>query len=122
MAAVLAVGDGAVLSHRSAAALWRIRPGSGLPPDVTSTRRPRARVGITLHYLPLWPDEIATHDGVPTTTPARTIFDLAAHLRPTQLERVMREAEYLRLDSGPSLPDLVARYPGRAGSPTRGSF
>jgi hypothetical protein len=114
LAAVLAVGDDAALSHRSAAAHWGIR-GGGERPEVTAPRRLKRRSGLILHCLPLADDEITQHDGIPVTTVARTIFDLAASLNLHALQRATREAERLRLDAGPSLPDLIERYPGRAG-------
>jgi very-short-patch-repair endonuclease len=116
LAAALAIGDGGALSHHSAAVLWRIRRGSGLPPHVTCPRALRPRPGINLHRLPLADDEITREREIPVTTPARTLLDLAASLGPTALRRAAREAEFLQLAStGPSLPELVERYPGRTG-------
>src|SRR3954463_12665827 len=77
MAAVLAAGDGAVLSHRSAAALWQILPPHGRT-HVTPSRRLQDRDRITFHSQSLQFDEVTEHDGIPTTTVARTLLDLAA--------------------------------------------
>jgi very-short-patch-repair endonuclease len=117
LAAVMAVGGDAALSHFSAAAHWRIRPGAGLPADVTSARRVRPRPAIRLHCLPLAADEVVEHAGIRVTTAARTVFDLAAFLPLAPLARALREAEFLRLADGPSLPELVDRHAGRTGAP-----
>ena len=110
MAAVLATGG--VLSHRSAAALHGIRRSSVI--EVTGRRRRRA--GIRVYESTLRPDEITTVDGIPCTTVARTLLDLAAVAPPHQVEGAINEAEYLRLADHPSLDDLVARYPRRPGT------
>ena len=115
MAAVLAVGSDAVLSHDSAAALWGIRRGRAGPIHVTVSRRLSRRPGLILHRLPLTPDEQTTRDGIPVTTVGRTLFDIAHSLRPRELEQAVREADYRRLSGGPSLPELVERYPRRTG-------
>lgn len=116
MAAVLAVGPDAALSHGSGGALWRVAREPGGLIHVTTPRRPRAQDGIALHCLPLAADEVTVHDGIPVTTPARTLFDIASRVSFAELARAAREAEYLRLFEGPSLPELLARYPGKAGS------
>jgi hypothetical protein len=114
LAAVLAI-DGAVLSHRAAAALWGIRQSDLVEVTVPRGVRPRARIRI--HETTLQPDETSTHEGIAVTTPARTLLDLAAILTPQQLERAANEAEVRRLASPTSLDALVARYPGRPGTP-----
>jgi very-short-patch-repair endonuclease len=115
MAAILASGVGTVLSHRSAAALWRLRPGGPLVEVTVPSRRGRAN-GILRHTSSLMPfDEVTEHDGIPVTTVPRTLLDLAAVLRPRDVERAINEAEVLRLGDALSLPELVERYPGRRG-------
>jgi hypothetical protein len=116
MAAVLAGGEGAVLSHRDAASLWGIRPSSRPRIDVTTPRSRRPRPGIQFHRSSLPPDEVTTKDGIPVTTVPRTLFDLATVLRPRQLERALNEAEIRHLWDELSLLDLLRRYPRRAGS------
>ena len=111
MAAVLAVGPGAVLSHRSAAMLWGIRPSARSAIDVTVDRKVRSREGIEVHRARLAPDEVTVRDGIPVTTAARTLVDLAAVLRPDALNAAARQAEILRLP----YPDL-GRYRGRRGT------
>jgi hypothetical protein len=115
MAAVLAGGDGAVLSHRSAAALWRMRETSR-GPEVTVARHRGTRPGVEYHEAVLRPDEIAVVDGIPATTPARTLLDLAAVLSREHLKAAFQEAEVRRLTSPTSLDALLARYPGRRGT------
>jgi predicted transcriptional regulator of viral defense system len=115
MAAVLAAGPNAVLSHRSAAALWGIRDGGGRDVDVTMARD-RKRPGIRAHRAALAADEITIEDGIPVTTPARTLLDLAEQLTPQRLERAVHEAEYRRLTSPLSLEALLTRHQGRRGT------
>jgi len=114
LGAVLAVGDGAVLSHRSAAALWDLLPAGGAL-DVTAPRILRSRPGLIVHYAVLPEDEVAAERGIPVTTVARTLLDLAAVAKPRWLERAVREAEVRRLGDRPSLDELLARYPHRRG-------
>ena len=116
MAAVLAAGPVAVLSHRTAAALWAIRDSSSGNIEVTAPRE-RRRPGVTVHRAVLPPDERDEHEGIPVTTPARTLLDLAAVLDEHQLARACERAEALRLGSPTSLQDLVDRYPRRPGTP-----
>jgi very-short-patch-repair endonuclease len=116
MAAVLAAGPGAVLSHHSAAALAGIRPTSRSRIDVTVPRTLHATRTLRPHRAVLEPDEITTVHGIPTTTPARTLLDLAAALDLRQLERAMNETEVFRLTSPTSLEHLLDRYPGRRGT------
>jgi hypothetical protein len=117
MAAVLAGGPRAVLSHRSAAALWGIRETGRRDVEVTAPRQRRGRPGIEMHRAPLRSDEVTTHCGIPVTTAARTLLDLAALIDEHQLARAAERAEALRLASPTSLADLVARYPKRPGTP-----
>jgi very-short-patch-repair endonuclease len=118
MAAVLACGPGAVLSHRSAAALWGLRASSSRAIEVTTPRKSRSRGSIHRHFSVLPPDEVTEHRGVPITTVPRTLFDLAAVSSADVVEHALRESEYHRLHDRLSLPDLLARYPGRCGTPT----
>ncbi len=116
MAAVLAAGPGAVLSHRSAAALWGLRRPGG-PIEVTVPRcRPR-RAGFVTRATRLPADEVDVRDGIAVTTVARTLFDLAAVVDPQAVERAFHEAEYRRLPDQVGLPALLERHPGRPGAP-----
>src|SRR4051794_25405956 len=115
MAAVLACGKGAALSHRSAAALWAIRPTSRAAIEVTTPRKLRPRGELLPHCAALPADEVTTLDGIPVTTPARTLLDLAGVLSRSPLERALDEAEVLRLE-GPA--ELLRRHPGHRGAAT----
>lgn len=93
-AAVLACGDGAALSHRSAAALWRLRPEHRGRPEVTVPRRRRPRKGIHIHTSALAASSDATTlHGIPVTTPGRTIVDLADVLIERSVEQALATAE-----------------------------
>jgi very-short-patch-repair endonuclease len=113
MAAVIACGSKAVLSHRAAAALWEIR--HWIPPEVTVPPPHRGRAGILVHQLPLPADEVTTVDGIPVTTVPRTLFDLGAVLSRSHLERAVNEAEIRGLGEELSLSDLVDRHAHRYG-------
>lgn len=115
-AAVLASGGGAVLSHRSAAALWGIRGHSGTAIDVTVPRKCRSAHSIRRHYSLLPADEVTECEGIPVTTVPRTILDMAADSPQEAVESMLREAEYRRLYDALSLWDLLERYPRRRGS------
>ncbi len=98
MAAVLALGPGAVLSHRSAAALLGIRPTARERIEVTApSRRTKPRAGIQLHEASLRPEEITTRDAIPVTLPSRTLVDLCGVLSTDQLRRALEQAEILRV-------------------------
>jgi very-short-patch-repair endonuclease len=114
MAAILAAGPGAVLSHRSAAALWGLRRTTRTTVDVTAPRLCR-RAGIESHRTELPPDEVTIEDGIPVTTAARTLFDLAAVVSAPQIHHALNEAEIRRLTGPVSLDDLIARHPRRPG-------
>jgi len=96
MAAVLACGDGAALSHFSAAGLWGLLAAGGQQIHVTAPRRRRV-AGIVVHWSPL-DGERLRRDGIVVTSPARTLVDLADVAPRRTLERAIDEAEYLRLD------------------------
>jgi very-short-patch-repair endonuclease len=115
MAAVLASGPDAVLSHWSAAALWGIRPNSRSVVDVTDPVKSRTWDGIRRHHKALPADEVTVREGIPVTTVPRTIFDLAATERPEVVESLVREMEFLELRDPLSLRDLVRRYRRRRG-------
>lgn len=117
MAAVLASGPGALLSHRSAARLWSLLPPGDEWPEVTSGRGHRSRRrGIIAHEALVPQDERAVVDGIPVTSPFRTVFDLAAVLDRRGVERAWHEAEVRGLRDRVSLPVLLERYPGRRGA------
>lgn len=115
MTAVLACGDGSVLSHWSAAALWLIRPNSRRRIDITVPRPSRSTGQIYRHISAVPADERTEEDGIPITTVPRTILDLAATESSSAVEGLLRESEYRHLHDRLSLWDLIERYPGRRG-------
>ncbi len=120
MAAVLACGDGAVLSHASAAAVWELRPiGSGaIHVTVPGDPGRKKRAGIRVHRSrTLTPEQTTSHRGIPVTTPERTIVDLARTLSGRPLEQVLDRAEQRadfdqlrKATRSPSLQAQLARY------------
>jgi hypothetical protein len=116
MAAVLASGPEALLSHWSAAALWGIRPNGRTRIDVTVPHRSRSSDHICRHVSLVPADERSVKEGIPVTSVHRTIFDLAATEDLDTIVAMIREAEYLELWDRLSLWDLLDRYPGKRGS------
>src|SRR3954451_9513663 len=96
LAAVLACGHGAVLSHRSAAALWGLRPYSGNPQVIARHAHRRGRL-LVASRSSLPPGECTVHRGIPCTNPERTLIDLATVAKPHEIDRAVREADFLRL-------------------------
>jgi hypothetical protein len=108
LAAVLACGPGAVLSYRSAAALWGLRPSDASRIDVTvpHTCGVRTSAAIVVHRSRR-PVKATTHDGIPVTTPGQTLADLATALPRRALEKVAEAAEANRLHV-----EVDAAHPG----------
>src|SRR5690242_6483804 len=94
MAAVLSAGPGAALSHRSAAAFWAIRSDTRRRIEVTVPRNRRSTSRVEIHRARTRDDETQDENGIRVTTPARTLFDLAAVVPFHQLEAAFNEAEY----------------------------
>ncbi|HWI08102.1 MAG TPA: hypothetical protein VNT54_11365 [Solirubrobacteraceae bacterium] len=119
MAAVLASGEGAVLSHRAAAYKLAILRGTPPPPETTvPTTAHRRRDGIvihrvrTLHEL----DTAATDDNIPITIVPRVLLDLAPRASPKQLSRLCHEA-WVRHECGPGRVEAcIARNPHKPGA------
>jgi very-short-patch-repair endonuclease len=116
MAAVLACGPRAAISHRSAAALWEIVTRDARLPHVSILEAPvRRRPGITVHRRSIPVQEATTHRGVPVTTPMRTLVDLARTRPAAVLERAVNEADRLDLIDPERLRgflDGLAGHPG----------
>ena len=118
LAAVLACGPGAVLSHRSAAALWGLLATGAARIDVTAPPRPSRRPGdppppFAFASMPATPPAI---DGVPVTTLARTLLDLAAAVPTDHLERALAQSERLRIYDHRAVEDVLARANGHRGA------
>ncbi|MBV9803839.1 MAG: type IV toxin-antitoxin system AbiEi family antitoxin domain-containing protein [Solirubrobacterales bacterium] len=117
-AAVMACGDGAVVSHRSAAEMFGLLPETDGEVDVTVVgRNPGFHSGVRLHR----PRHLARHDvtkmrGIPMTTVARTICDLAASVSARDTERAFQEALYRRIVTTTGLGDILKREPRRKGA------
>jgi very-short-patch-repair endonuclease len=128
LGAVLACGGEALLSHRSAAALWgirgtktggegeRARPGTiHISVGASATRR---RLGIRVHRRrSLARGDHATCHGIPVTTPARTLIDIARELSESALERAVNEADALGLVDPESLRSELEARRGMDGTP-----
>lgn len=117
MAAVLACGEGAMLSHRSAAALWGIGREKRSAIDVSVTRRCELRrPGLHVRGRPTLADaDISSKDGIPVTGPARTLVDLATELDPVGVERTVNEADKRDLIDPEALRLALDDYGGQPG-------
>jgi very-short-patch-repair endonuclease len=118
MAAVLACGDGAVLSHSSAAALWCIgREQSGLMELSLPSSSRRHRPGIRIHRRPsLNPDRDLTREyGIPCTTPVQTLIDMSLRLDRLGVERMINEADKYKLAHPPQLRRALDERVGEPG-------
>jgi very-short-patch-repair endonuclease/predicted transcriptional regulator of viral defense system len=116
LAAVLACGDGAVLSHASAAALWGLIPDPAgvVHVNVAHTQR-RGRSGIVAHRATLAPEDVTSREGIPCTTLARALVDVAATISPQRLERALVVAEERGQFDLTALRDQIARMRGQRG-------
>lgn len=103
LAAVLALREGAALSHRSAAEHLQLLPPSQGDIDVTvnGTGGRRKRPGIRIHRSPsLKESDVIRRDGIPVTTPARTLRDLRRVVTPAEFRKAVRQAEVLGYELG----------------------
>ncbi len=120
LAAVLACGPGAILSHRDAAALWGLMSleTRGAVDVTVPERSGRRRPGIRIHRPrhPPTPADRTRRHGVPVTTPARTLLDLAAILEARRLARLTEEAVRMRLVSPRSARAAIERSPAARGA------
>lgn len=114
LAAVLACGEGAVLSHRSGAALWGLMRTRRGPVDVTSSPGRRGRKGIRPHEGRLHPGDRSERAGIPVTSLPRTLLDLAEVLDKEGLRQAFEEADRLKLLRMPELERVCSRA-GRRG-------
>jgi very-short-patch-repair endonuclease len=116
MAATLALGPDAVLSHRSAGELWEIAPRSGRAIEVTRVTSAWRRGSLIAHQSSIPEDERTLVDGIPVTTVPRTVLDFAGLAQRRQVERMLNEMEVRQLTDRLSIPDLLTRYPRRRGT------
>jgi very-short-patch-repair endonuclease len=116
IAAVLASGPGAVLSHGSAIELWGLRESFG-PPEVTRRSGGSPRAGIRLHQTRVLEDaEKAEKAGIPVTSIERALLDIAPRLDNRQLERTLVAADQGGQLRWPELLRLAERTPMRPGA------
>ena len=122
IAALLALGPHAVLSHGTAAALWRI---AASPPEIhlSMPNAVRSREGITVHpNARLDPRDVRRKTGLPLTSPSRTLLDLAATLEADGLRKAVAEALYLNLTSQAELERTLRRLKGHRGAGRLGAL
>lgn len=117
LAAVLAGGSSAALSHRAAADLWSLRAG----PARVAVTVPHGRRGIPrvleVHRSRMFhPGDFTQRDGIPVTTVARTLLDLAGVVSPRELARAVDTAERLDVFDLGAVEDVLARARGRRGA------
>jgi len=117
MAAVLACGPDALLSHRDAAALWDLRATAHTRIDVSVPRSGlRSHQGLQVHCTaPCHPDDCAQRWGIPVTSVARTLLDLAGVVPARALQHAFEEAERLRLADVRAVEAVSERGWGRHG-------
>jgi predicted transcriptional regulator of viral defense system len=118
MAAVLAYGPTAVLSHRSAAALHGLRPDNRAKADVTlpsSSVKPRPRIDVHRSRT-LTAADVTTVDGIPCTTVARTLVDLGDDVDQQGVQRAVSQAEVMDLFDGVAVDEALALAGPRRGA------
>jgi very-short-patch-repair endonuclease len=120
MAAVLACGASAMLSHRSAAELWGIGWEEDRRIDVTIRRDAKiARRGVQVRRRPKLPERsVMRRFGIPVTTPTQTLVDLATELKPVRLERAVNQADVHDLVDPETLRRSLDAYVGMPGAKT----
>src|SRR4051794_33804581 len=116
LAAVLACGPDALLSHVSAAWLWDLTKTSPLPASVSTPLHRRRRPPIRLHEArSLAAEDRALREGIPVTALPRTLLDLAATVRFDWLEKMVDRSEDLELFDLRTVEDLLRRTAGHPG-------
>lgn len=119
-AALLAVGDGAVLGSWSAARLWGLSPhsGDGLIHVVISGRRGPTLPGVAVHRTRILDQrDVRIRAGLPLLSPARALLDIAEEVTDRQLELAFDRAIVDRIIRPPEVTELLARTDGRRGGP-----
>ncbi len=123
-AALIACGEGVVLSHEAAGHLWGLVDEMPERIDVTVPgRHCRSRPGLRVHQVQMLdPRDIRRKDGFPVTSPTRTIIDQAAYASPDELDRLIAEARVKRLLRGGELESALKRAGQRPGVPQVRAF
>jgi len=118
MGAVLACGNDAVLSHSSAAALWRIgHEQRGLVEISVPSSSRRRRPGIQIHRRPSLnlQRDLTREYGIPVTTPIQTLIDMSLRLDRQGVERMINEADKYNLTHPPQLREALDARSGEPG-------
>jgi very-short-patch-repair endonuclease len=117
LAAVLACGPGALLSHRSAAVAWGMTPDTDGDVHVTVVGRwSRQRPGLVVHHVDqIAPIDVTTRDSIPITSAARALIDLAATCPPRDVEKAFDEGRHRGVVGPRALAAALQRYPRRPG-------
>jgi hypothetical protein len=120
MAAVLACGPKAALSHRAAAGLWGLRPDNRRKSDVSVPgRSARSRTAIEVHRsVTLTAEDITKVDGIPCTTVARTLVDLGDVVNTRAVERAVEQSDVLRIFDLGEVERAIERAGPRRGAGT----
>jgi hypothetical protein len=117
LAAVLACGKDAVLSHRSAAAHWGLLHTDATRIDVTTRRKRAGNATIRLHRSrSLDARDTTTHQGIAITSVPRTLLDLAATTQSHLFERALAQAQHLHLYDHRAIEHIIARANGHRGT------
>lgn len=119
-AALVAAGEEAAVSHRSAAHIWSLRGVQAHVPEISVIHERPRLPDCHLHRMRnlLEPDVVRLEDGMPVTSVARTILDLGAVIHPDQVARAAIDALHRRIVRWDQLADVLAREGrrGRAGT------
>jgi very-short-patch-repair endonuclease len=116
-AVVLSLGPHAVASHATAAELLGVSEPER-PTSISVGRgRPDPRENVQIHRVRLGADECTRCDGIPVTTPARTLLDLAGRLSGRELEQVLARSFRMEIVTAEEVAALIDRYPRRPGAP-----
>lgn len=119
MASVLAVRGLRGLGHRSAAALWNLTAIPNAPIEVVTNGSSRRRAGLIVHRSPfLTEPDLTSRRGIPVTSVARTLVDLATRVSDHQLREAFYRAEALRRLDRPALLRCLTNAGRRRGSGT----
>jgi very-short-patch-repair endonuclease len=116
MAAVLACGPNALISHRTAAMLWGLLDDSRAAIDIVAAANRRSRMGIAFHRVRrLDPDDCGEVAGIPVTSLARTLLDIAEVVPLRRLVYALERAEKRQVFDLREIEACMARNPGRRG-------
>jgi hypothetical protein len=115
IAAVLACGEGAVLSGEAAGYLWGVLKGTAPPPEVTAPTRRRVR-GVRTRHARRAETEATTRHGVPITTVPRTLVDLSSVLSSADLARACHEAGVLHRTTPRQVEQVLENRPNTPGA------